>query len=45
MQKDTDLNGGDLVIGNDKPLAEENKAQAELKTDKADRYEYLCQKK
>lgn len=32
--KDTDLNGGDLVIGNDKPLADENKAQVELKTDK-----------
>ena len=32
--KNTDLNGGDLVIGNDKPLADENKAQVELKTDK-----------
>lgn len=32
--KDTDLNGGDLVIGNDKPLAEENKAQVEFRTDK-----------
>ena len=32
--KDTDLNGGDLVIGNDQPLADENKAQVELKTDK-----------
>lgn len=31
--KDTDLNGGDLVIGNDKPLADENKAQVEFKTD------------
>ena len=30
--KDTDLNGGDLVIGNDKPLADENKAQVEFKT-------------
>ena len=32
--KDTELNGGDLVIGNDKPLADENKAQVEFKTDK-----------
>ncbi|WP_418843638.1 autotransporter domain-containing protein [Parasutterella sp.] len=31
--KDTELNGGDLVIGNDKPLADENKAQVEFKTD------------
>ena len=31
--KDTDLNGGDLVIGNDQPLADENKAQVEFKTD------------
>ncbi|WP_289172177.1 autotransporter domain-containing protein [uncultured Parasutterella sp.] len=28
--KDIDLNGGDLVIGNDKPLSEENKAQVEF---------------
>lgn len=28
--KDIDLNGGDLIIGNDKPLSEENKAQVEF---------------